>query len=36
MPVYNFDRGATQRLFSIKYLLGEAKIAQNFLELEKG
>ena len=26
----------TQRLFSVKYLLGEAKIAYNFLLLEEG
>ena len=32
--VYCF-RG-TQRLFSVKYLFGEAKIAQNFLQLEEG
>ena len=26
----------TQRLFSVKYLFGEAKIAYNFLLLEEG
>ena len=25
----------TQRLFPVKYLFGEAKIAKNFLKLEK-
>ena len=29
------NRG-TQRLFSLKYLFGEANIAQNFLLLEDG
>ena len=30
-----FSRG-NQRLFSVKYLCGEAKIAYNFLLLEDG
>ena len=29
-------RGGTQRLFSVKYLLGEADVALNFLVLEDG
>ena len=28
--------GGTQRLFSVKYLFGEAKISSNFLELGDG
>ena len=30
------DGTGTQRLFSVKYLLGEAKIAWTFLQLEEG
>ena len=33
--VWALVRG-TQRLFSVKYLFGEAKIAYNFLLLEEG
>ena len=32
----NSSTGGTQRLFSVKYLFGEAKIPSNFLELGDG